>query len=110
MSSFKHPRVLSWPLTIRRGEAQLKATQVIVFDDPASHLVEFAAEFLGPTENAYFSTLRFARRQQSYVLGRYARSWRCEIHWRSQISGLSRSCGAFSSSRLFTALEAIVGV
>jgi phosphopantetheinyl transferase len=43
MSSFKHSRVLSWPLTIRRGEAQLKATQVIVFDDPASHLVEFAA-------------------------------------------------------------------
>jgi 4'-phosphopantetheinyl transferase len=72
MSSFKLPRVLSWPLTIRRGEAQLKATQVIVFDDPASHLIEFAAEFLGPTENAYFSTLRFARRQQSYLLGRYA--------------------------------------
>ena len=72
MSSFKLPCVLSWPLTIRRGEAQHKATQVIVFDEPASHLVEFAAEFLGSTENAYFSTLRFARRQQSYLLGRYA--------------------------------------
>ncbi len=43
-----------------------------MFDDPASHLTEFAAEFLGPRENAYFSTLRFARRQQSYLLGRYA--------------------------------------
>jgi phosphopantetheinyl transferase len=72
MTSFKLPRVLSCPLTIGRGELQLKATQVIVFHDPASHLVEFAAEFLGPTENAYFSTLRFARRQQSYLLGRYA--------------------------------------
>jgi phosphopantetheinyl transferase len=50
----------------------LRPAQVIVFDDPASHLTEFAAEFLGPRENAYFSTLRFARRQQSYLLGRYA--------------------------------------
>ena len=72
MSSFKHPHALSWPLIIRRGEAQLKAAQVTVFDDPASNLIEFAAEFLGPRESAYLSTLRFARRQQSYLLGRYA--------------------------------------
>jgi hypothetical protein len=72
MNSRKLPGALSWTLTIRRDEAQLKAMQVIVFYDRASHLVEFAGEFLGPTENAYFSTPPFARGQQSYLLGRYA--------------------------------------
>jgi phosphopantetheinyl transferase len=35
-------------------------------------LNELAAELLGPDEAAYFSRLHFERRQESYLLGRYA--------------------------------------
>jgi phosphopantetheinyl transferase len=72
MASLNLPRTLLCPLTISRGETQYVATLAVVFDDQASQLIEFAIEFLGPTESAYFRTLRFARRQQTYLLGRYA--------------------------------------
>jgi len=71
MSSFKLPRAASWPLTIRRGEAQLSAALAIVFDDQSLVLNELD-ELLGPTEFAYFSTLPFGRRRRGYLLGRYA--------------------------------------
>lgn len=35
-------------------------------------LIRYVAEFLAPPEEAYFSGLRFLRRQQSFLLGRYA--------------------------------------
>ena len=66
------PRALPYPVTIRRGEIQLRAMMVIVFNDPANTWLDAVAEVLGKTETAYFSTLRFARRQRSYLLGRYA--------------------------------------
>jgi 4'-phosphopantetheinyl transferase len=72
MSSFKLPRAVSWPLTIRRGEAQLSAALAVVFDDESLVLTELARELLGPTEFAYFSTLPSARRRHRYLLGRYA--------------------------------------
>lgn len=72
MTSFKLPRAVSWPLTIQRSEAQLSAALAIVFDDQYLVLNELAGELLGPTEFAYFSTLRFGRRRQGYLLGRYA--------------------------------------
>jgi 4'-phosphopantetheinyl transferase len=55
-----------------RGEVQVAAALVVAFDEERCPLVELAADFLGPTETAYFSTLRFERRQRSYLLGRYA--------------------------------------
>jgi 4'-phosphopantetheinyl transferase len=72
MSSFKLPRAVSWPLTIRRGEAQLSAALAVVFDDESLVLTELAHELLGPTEFAYFSTLPFGPRRRRYLLGRYA--------------------------------------
>jgi phosphopantetheinyl transferase len=72
MTSFKLPRAVSWPLTIQRGEAQLSAALAVVFDDQSLVLNELAGELLGPAEFAYFSTLRFGLRRQSYLLGRYA--------------------------------------
>jgi hypothetical protein len=44
MSSFKLPRTVSWPLAIQRGEAQLSAAQVVVFDDESLVLNELACE------------------------------------------------------------------
>jgi 4'-phosphopantetheinyl transferase len=67
------PKVLiSRRLDIHRGEASLTAMLVITFESNLGLVDEVAAELLGPTEAAYFSTLRFERRQKSYLLGRYA--------------------------------------
>ena len=66
------PRTLPYPVTIRRGETQLRAMLVVVFNDPANAWMEAASKLLGESEIAYFSTLPFARRQGSYLLGRYA--------------------------------------
>jgi 4'-phosphopantetheinyl transferase len=68
----KLPHTLSWPLTILRGDDKLTAGLVVAFDGEGCCLSELAADFLGPAEQAYFSTLRFVRRQRSYLLGRYA--------------------------------------
>ena len=66
------PRTLSYPVTIRRGEIQLRAMLVVVFNDPSNAWMQSAAGLLGKNETVYFSTLRFARRQTAYLLGRYA--------------------------------------
>ena len=66
------PRTLSYPVTIRRGEIELRAMMVIAFNDSANTWMAAASELLGKTEAAYFATLHFARRQGSYLLGRYA--------------------------------------
>jgi len=66
------PRTQPYPVTIRRGETQLRAMMVVVFSDPANNWMEAASNLLGESEAAYFSTLRFAGRQRSYLLGRYA--------------------------------------
>jgi 4'-phosphopantetheinyl transferase len=65
-------RTRSWPLTIHRGDDKLPAGLVVAFDSEGCHISELAADFLGPAEQAYFSTLRSVRRQRSYLLGRYA--------------------------------------
>jgi hypothetical protein len=54
------------------GETQLRAMMVVAFSDPANNWMEAASNLLGESETAYFSTLRFAGRQRSYLLGRYA--------------------------------------
>ena len=72
MNSVKLARSLSRLLKISRRETEIKAMLVALFDHGASSLPEFATEILGPTEAAYFSSIRFARRQQSYLFGRYA--------------------------------------
>jgi 4'-phosphopantetheinyl transferase len=72
MHRSKFPRTLSWPLTICRGYDKLTVALVLAFDSEGSCLSELASDFLGPAEQAYFSTLRFVRRQRSYLLGRYA--------------------------------------
>jgi hypothetical protein len=66
------PRTLPYPVTILRGEIRLRAMMVVVFSDAPNTWIEAGTELLGKTEMAYFSTLRFARRQRSYLLGRYA--------------------------------------
>ena len=66
------PRTLSYPITIRRGEIQLRAMMVVVFNNPSKGWMEVATKLLGGSETAYFSALRFAGRQESYLLGRYA--------------------------------------
>lgn len=66
------PRTLPYPVTIRRGDTQLRAMLVVVFNDPGNTWMEAASKLLGESETAYFSTLRVARRQGSYLLGRYA--------------------------------------
>lgn len=66
------PRTLSYPVMIQRGEIRLRAMMVVVFSDSASTWMEAATKLLGETETVYFSTLRSARRQASYLLGRYA--------------------------------------
>jgi 4'-phosphopantetheinyl transferase len=68
----KLPRTELVPLTIRRSEIQLEGKLVLVFDDIAWSAKEFAAKVLGEAETLYFSTLPFAPRQKSYLLGRYA--------------------------------------
>jgi len=45
---------------------------VIAFHDFSGSWSEIASEILGTNETGYFSTLRFARRKESYLLGRYA--------------------------------------
>jgi 4'-phosphopantetheinyl transferase len=50
----------------------LSAMLVIAFNDFCCSWSEAASEILSTDEAAYFSTLRFARRQESYLLGRYA--------------------------------------
>lgn len=59
-------------MKIRRGEDHQEAMLVVAFDERAGGLIELAAEILGRLERAYFSTLRFERRQKSYLLGRFA--------------------------------------
>jgi 4'-phosphopantetheinyl transferase EntD len=72
MNSAKLARSLSWVLKISRRETELKAMLIALFYHDASSLLEFAAEILGPTETAHFLSIRFGRRQQSYLFGRYA--------------------------------------
>ncbi|MBV8278276.1 MAG: 4'-phosphopantetheinyl transferase superfamily protein [Verrucomicrobia bacterium] len=72
MSRVEHPRTLPYPVMIRRGDIELSAMLVIAFSDSVNSWMQAAAVLLGKTETAYFSTLRFARRQASYLLGRYA--------------------------------------
>jgi 4'-phosphopantetheinyl transferase len=72
MTLSKFPHTICRALTISRGESQLSAALAVASDDQAADLTELAAEILGPEETAYFSTLQFARRQRSYLLGRYA--------------------------------------
>jgi phosphopantetheinyl transferase (holo-ACP synthase) len=45
---------------------------VLVCENDVSCLNELAAESLESSERLYFSTLRYERRQMSYLLGRYA--------------------------------------
>jgi 4'-phosphopantetheinyl transferase len=66
------PRTLPYPMTILRGELRLRAIMVVVFSDSSPTRTEAAAELLGASERAYFSTLPSARRQTTYLLGRYA--------------------------------------
>ena len=66
------PRPLRYSLDIFRGEVRLKAILVFAFEQPVQRLDELASDLLGPSEAAYFSTLSSARRQNSYLLGRYA--------------------------------------
>jgi 4'-phosphopantetheinyl transferase len=66
------PRTLPCPVTIRRGEIELRATMVLVLNDSSNSWMESVSELLGETERKYFSTLRSGRRQVSYLLGRYA--------------------------------------
>jgi 4'-phosphopantetheinyl transferase len=72
MNRAQLPRSLSYPIAIRRCNGSAEAMLAIAFYDPACVWTEFAAEILGQSETAYFSTLRFTRRQESYLLGRYA--------------------------------------
>jgi 4'-phosphopantetheinyl transferase len=51
---------------------RLRAMMVVVFSDSSNTWMEAATKLLGETEIAYFSSLRSARRQASYLLGRYA--------------------------------------
>jgi 4'-phosphopantetheinyl transferase len=64
--------VIPCRLSIRRGDAELLAMLVIAVEKAKAPLDQVAAELLGPTEAAYYSSLRFERRQRSYLLGRYA--------------------------------------
>lgn len=66
------PKVTACPLRIHRGDAQLLAMLVIAPESNIGSPDKAAAELLGPTETAYFSSLRFERRQKSYLLGRFA--------------------------------------
>jgi 4'-phosphopantetheinyl transferase len=66
------PRTLPYPVTILRGEIRLRAMMAVVFSDSSNTWMEAATELLGETERAYFLTLPSARRQVSYLLGRYA--------------------------------------
>ena len=66
------PRTLSCPITIRREDAQFAPILVVASHLGSCSYTELAAEILGETEKAYYSTIRSARRQESYVLGRYA--------------------------------------
>ena len=72
MNPAELPRTLPYPVTIRRGEMRLRAMMVVVFSDSSKTWMEAATELLGEAETAYFSTLASARRQVSYLLGRYA--------------------------------------
>src|SRR5258708_15916106 len=72
MNPSKLPRTVSHSLCIQRGETCLTAMLVMAFEDGPGSFTELAAEFLGPLETAYFSTLRSERRRNSYLLGRYA--------------------------------------
>jgi len=72
MSSSNLANVFSHRLNIQREETQLEAMLVIAFDSGIGALNQTAAELLGPIEAAYYSNLRFERRQKSYLLGRYA--------------------------------------
>ena len=72
MISGKFPRTRLCHLELRREKVRLRAVLVLAFDDEAFSVNELAREIFGRMEAAYFSTLRFAGRQKSYLLGRYA--------------------------------------
>jgi 4'-phosphopantetheinyl transferase len=72
MKPIKLPQTVSHSLSIRRAETGLQAPLVMVFAEDTGWLNELAAQFLGPIEAAYFSTLSSERRRKSYLLGRYA--------------------------------------
>jgi hypothetical protein len=72
MDPIKLPQTVSHSLSIRRAEIGLQAPLVMALAEDTGWLNEVAAQFLGPIEAAYFSTLRSERRRKSYLLGRYA--------------------------------------
>ena len=72
MSSFNLPRTVLVPLTLHRSDLQLEAKLVVALGDNAWSLMDLSGEIFGKAEAVYLSTLRFERRQKSYVLGRYA--------------------------------------
>ena len=71
MNLIKFPRTLSRLLNVRRGNSRLDITLAVGFEDDISSLNELAVEILGPLEAKYYASLRFERRQRSYLLGRY---------------------------------------
>jgi 4'-phosphopantetheinyl transferase len=71
MQPISLPRTVSRQMSIRRGEVHLDAMLVIALESHIDSVNEVAAELLGPLEATYFSSLRFERRQRSYLLGRY---------------------------------------
>jgi 4'-phosphopantetheinyl transferase len=72
MAEYLLPSLLRYPLDIFRKGVCLKAILVFAFEQHPQCLDEVASGLLGPNEVAYFSTLSAARRQKSYLLGRYA--------------------------------------
>ena len=59
-----------FPLT--RDGQHVRAVFGFVFEREYPTLLHHLAEFLAPSEAAYFAGLRYLRRQQSFLLGRYA--------------------------------------
>lgn len=72
MPQINLPDAVCYRLNIRRGDAHLDAVLAIVLGNDVVSLNEVAAQVLGPIEREYFSSLRFERRQKSYLDGRYA--------------------------------------
>lgn len=72
MTSRNSPRTLVCRLELCREDQLRKGTLVFAFGDQAYSVDELAGEVLGLQEAAYFSTLHYAVRQKSYLLGRYA--------------------------------------
>ncbi len=59
-------------LALQRGESRFSAWFAFVSPPEFERLATSPADFLSPQELAYFQQRKFPRRQQSYLLGRYA--------------------------------------